>query len=279
MATIKEAEDCCTHLSFLEACGATLRTCPMEAHWVLLYPLQLLMGNIPPASLLTASPQLALPVREPPLTVPPPLASKLPSSPTGTKQQCCPSGEEATGPAALAKEPTCQRQKEGKPLAGLKENCWEALHWDTDLVQATRQMYIEAHHPAFSQEGPHNLSSLFQEMITSANLLGSEICKVQEVWAGQKDLRFTYWAMRGLPKCLLFFCLVSPSESPKVMGLKRIHHPDTLYCHAGLSYCPWCGMKGQNEGTVVNHLWTMHYRLGLVCSGCLHYSTTTSEAM
>ena len=72
MATIKEAKDCCTacvhalqeshregilnfeckaqekemhtHLSFLEACGAALRACPVEAHGVLLYPLQLLIG-------------------------------------------------------------------------------------------------------------------------------------------------------------------------------------------------------------------------------------------
>ena len=72
VATIKEVEDCCTdrvhalqqshregilkfkrealeqeehaHLSFLEACGAVLRACPIEAHRVLLYPLQLLMG-------------------------------------------------------------------------------------------------------------------------------------------------------------------------------------------------------------------------------------------
>ena len=46
-----------TYLSFLEACGAAMRACPVEAHGVLLYPLQLLMGNIPPASLLTAAPQ------------------------------------------------------------------------------------------------------------------------------------------------------------------------------------------------------------------------------
>ena len=96
VATIKEAEDWCTAwvqalqshredilkfehealekeehscLSFLEACGAALRACPIEAHRVLLYPLRFLMGNILPASQLTATPQLAPPVREPPLTV------------------------------------------------------------------------------------------------------------------------------------------------------------------------------------------------------------------
>ena len=140
-------------------------------------------------------------------------------------------------------------------------------------------MYFEVHCPTFDQEGSHDLSSLFQEMITSANLLGSKIYKVQEVWAGWRELRFAHHVMRGLAKGLQFFCLVSPSESAKVMGLKEIHHPDALCCHAGLSFCPWCRKGGQNEGAVVNHLWTMHCRLGLVCSMCLHYSTTTSEAM
>ena len=85
--------------------------------------------------------------------------------------------------------------------------------------------------------------------------------------------------MRGSPKGLHFFCLVSPSESPKVMGLKGIHHPDALCHHAGLLYCPWCGKEGQNEGTVINCLQTIHYRLGLVFTRCLCYSTTISEVM
>ena len=103
MATIKEMEDHCTvtvhdlqqshregilkfkhealekeehtHLSFLEACGATLRACPIEVHRVLLYPLQLLMGNILLASLLTAAPQQIPPARETPET---PLIAPLP---------------------------------------------------------------------------------------------------------------------------------------------------------------------------------------------------------
>ena len=68
ISTLEKEEH--THLLFLEAWWAALRACPIEAHEVLLYPLQFLMGNIPLASLLTATPQLAPPVREPPLTVP-----------------------------------------------------------------------------------------------------------------------------------------------------------------------------------------------------------------
>ena len=59
-----------THLSFLEACGAALRVCPIEAHGVLIYPLHLHMGNMSLASILTATLQQAPPTREPPLTAP-----------------------------------------------------------------------------------------------------------------------------------------------------------------------------------------------------------------
>ena len=72
---------------------------------------------------------------------------------------------------------------------------------------------------------------------------------------------------------------MSPLESPKVMGLQGIHHPKALHHHVGLSYCSWCRKEGQNEGTIVNHLLTMHYKLGLICSGCLHCPAITSEAI
>ena len=47
----------------------------------------------------------------------------------------------------------------------------------------------------------------------------------------------------------------------------------------GLTFCPWCGKEGQNEGTVANHLWHTHYLLGLICVCCLHYFMTSAKAM
>ena len=80
-------------------------------------------------------------------------------------------------------------------------------------------------------------------------------------------------------KGLKFFHHVSPSESPKVMGLTNIHHPDAL-CHSnGVTHCPWCGKEGQNEGMIINHLQTMHYKLGLVCEKCFCCPLVTSEAI
>ena len=63
------------------------------------------------------------------------------------------------------------------------------------------------------------------------------------------------------------------------MGFKRIHSPEALHQQVGLAFCPWCRKEGQNEGTVVNHLWMSHYHLGLICSQCLKYFTTSANTM
>ena len=115
-------------------------------------------------------------------------------------------------------------------------------------------------------------------MIMSVDLLDSKIYKIQEVWTGWKDLWYANDALKSLLKCVWFFFPISPSESPKLMGLKGIHHPDALHHFAGLTFWPWCGKEGQNEGTVVNHLRTTHYKLGLVWCRCLHFPPVTSEA-
>ena len=58
-----------------------------------------------------------------------------------------------------------------------------------------------------------------------------------------------------------------------------IYSPKALCRQAGLTFCLWCGKEGQNEGTVVNHLWMSHYHLGLVYSQCLKYFTTSTDTM
>ena len=68
-------------------------------------------------------------------------------------------------------------------------------------------------------------------------------------------------------------------ESPKVMGLKGIHDPKALKWFAGFTYCPWCRKDGQNEGTIVNHLRTVHYKLGLVCNLCFGCPTMMANTL
>ena len=105
-------------------------------------------------------------------------------------------------------------------------------------------------------------------MAASAELLGTSIYEIQASWPGPEELKQANYALRSLPKGLKFLHVVPSSESPKVMGLMGIHDPDALQHFSGVTHYPWCGKEGQNKGTVVNHLWMVHYRLGLVCNRC-----------
>ena len=116
-------------------------------------------------------------------------------------------------------------------------------------------------------------------MATSTNLLGTKIHEVQDSWGGKKDLQATTRAAMSFPKDIHFFMVVAPTESPKIMGPKGIHSPKALQWWSGLTFCPWCGKEGQDEGNIVHHLQTMHYHLGLICAHCLEYITTSSDAM
>ena len=59
-------------------------------------------------------------------------------------------------------------------------------------------------------------------MATSTELLGTSIYEIKAVWSGPDELRQANYALRSLPKGLNFFCVVSSSESPKVMELVGI---------------------------------------------------------
>ena len=116
-------------------------------------------------------------------------------------------------------------------------------------------------------------------MATTANLLGNEIQEVQEDWGNRRDLSAANLFSRSSSKDIHFFRIVVPTESPKIMGLAGIHLLKALQWQSSLTFCLWCGKEGQNEGTVVNHLQTMHYHLGLICAHCLDYFTTSADAM
>ena len=117
-----------------------------------MYPLQLLTGNVPLATILgmlATTLQPATVGRELMSTAFPPTVSEMPAPPTGTKQWCClsnqeattlrPEEEEAVGLDITPKEQFHQRQKEGWPLARLlKESHLEALGKDSKLFQVTR---------------------------------------------------------------------------------------------------------------------------------------------
>ena len=91
-------EEGCDCQAFMEACSATLQACPLKAHGVLMYTLQLLTGNVPLAAMLATTPHPATTGREPLPTASPPTVSRMLASQTGTKQQCQSSDQEAMMP-------------------------------------------------------------------------------------------------------------------------------------------------------------------------------------
>ena len=146
-------------------------------------------------------------------------------------------------------------------------------------MKEARKGYFKRHSYNLTAEHTCDLSEVFRQMAESTNLLGTTIHKIQVVWTGLDKLRQANYALRSLPKGLKFLHVVPPSESPKVMGLVGIHNPDALCHFNGLTHCPWCGKEGQNKGTVVNHLQTVHYRLGLVWDKCNNCPSTSLDTL
>ena len=116
-------------------------------------------------------------------------------------------------------------------------------------------------------------------MTETAGPLGFAIYEIKKARTEPDELWQANYVLRTLPKGLKFFRAVSPSESPKVMWLMGIHDPDMLHCFNKLAHCPWCRKEGQNNGTIINHLQTMHYKLGLVCEKCFGCLSITSEGI
>ena len=148
-----------------------------------------------------------------------------------------------------------------------------------DLVKEAREAFFSKYSYNLIDDGTCDLSKVFQEIVTNAELLGTSIHEIQASWMGLEELKQANYALRALPKGLKCLYVVPPSESPKVMGLMGIHNPHTLCHFSGITHCPWCGKEGQNEGTMVNNLQTVHYRLGLVCNRSLDCPSIMSDTL
>ena len=253
----KEGRD---HLSCLPTCGVALQDCLPDACRLLMYPSNYSWGTCPWATSWLF-----------PLVHLPPdrnLLLWIPARPPWWQPH----------PAQVGNNTihlTRQHSQHDQEMQGCLKSCpaWnkkvrhpsEVPEGRLALVWQTREDYFQVNCPHFDCETLQDLCSLFRDMIISANLLNSDIFKIQKVWTEQEDLQYANDAWKSLPKGLWFFHLVSPLELDMVMGLEGIQHPDSLGGIAGVTFCPWCGKEGQNEGTIVNHLWTTHYNLGLVC--------------
>ena len=181
--------------------------------------------------------------------------------------------------AMLGRPPSSKRREVPPWYRALKLSHAEAFSQDSDLVREARREFFLKHSSNFTTEGACNLSEIFKEMAVSADLLGTSIHEIQASWTGPNELKQANYALQSLPKGLKFLQAEPPSESPKVMGLVGIHELDALCHFSGMTHCPWCGKEGQNKGTMVNHLCTVYYRLGLVCNRCHDCPSITSNTL
>ena len=84
---------------------------------------------------------------------------------------------------------------------------------------------------------------------------------------------------KSLPRDIQFFQMVLQNASSNIMGLKGVHSPEALHQKGSCFFCPWCGKEGQKEGTIMNHLRTMDYHLGLVRALCVDFFLMSMDAM
>ena len=146
-------------------------------------------------------------------------------------------------------------------------------------MKEARGHYFTTHPWDWAHSNTDDLSEIFRELGQGAGLLGESIHKLQWSWDGPEEMKHGNYVLQSLPKGLKFLRAVSAKESPKVMGLKGIHDSDALQCFASYTYFPWCRKDGQNEGTIVNHLRMVHYRLGLICDQCYGCPTVMLDTL
>ena len=183
-------------------------------------------------------------------------------------------------PPASQEEPA--NPKRGKLInweASMKYSHLDAFSRDSGLVKEARVHYFTMHPWDWTRGNMDDLSDIFRGLAKCAGLLHECIFELQDSWRGPDHLKRANYILLALPKGLKFLRVVSTKESPKVMGLKGIHDPEALRHFAGFTYCPWCGKDIQNEGTIVNHLRTVHYKLGLVCDLCFGCPTTMADTL
>ena len=268
---------------FLSACQAALHTSPAELKGMLVASYHVLLQQAPTSHPFTLS-QRTSPVEEQSAPAAPPVPVPM-QSPRPKRQHPSPDPVESMPLGRTTSKTTLEGPPSSKwqqvPLCNkvLKPSCAEAFSWDSDLVKEARKEYFSKHSYNFVMEGTHDLLEVFKQMATSTKLLGTSIYEIQVSWTGPDELRQANYGLRSLPKGIKLLHVVPCSESPKVIGLMGIHNPDALCHFNGVTHCPWCGKEGQNEGTVVNHLWMVHYRLGLVRNKCNDGPSTTSNTL
>ena len=198
------------------------------------------------------------------------------------------SSTEAQGNTSMDEDfPITLQEESSKPKKGrtadwltcMESDCADAFSQDSNSIKEARAHYFTTHSWDWDHSNTEDLSDIFKELTQEAGLLGESIFEIQWSWKGPEHLQQANYIFQSQPKGLKFLRAVSAKESPKEMGLKGIHDPEALWHFSRYTYCPWCGKSGQNEGTIVNHLRTTHYKLGLICDRCFGCPTMMSDTL
>ena len=191
-AKVEEGQNC---QASMEAFRVVMQACLPETQGVLLYPLQLLTGDVPLTTILGMSATAQLQTvtdRGSELAPPNPSMSGIPVPLMGVKCQHPSSGqgvpalsqeeeEEIADTDDIPKEHPYKKWKDRRLVGkALKELQREAVSKESDMVKVARWAYHKAQHANFKQEGLYDLSSMFQQIATSTNLLGTKVHEVQE---------------------------------------------------------------------------------------------------
>ena len=275
-------EESKSQIDFLSACQAALQASPIELRGALVASYHLLMGQATTSHPFTLL-QGASPTEQPSAPAAP--SSLVPEqSPRPKRQHPSPDPVDdmpvgrTTSMATSEGSPSFQQQEVPSGYKVLKQSCSKAFSQDTNLVKETRKEYFKKHSPNFTTNGMHDLSEVFRHMAKTTKLLGSAIYEIQEVWKGPDKLQQANYAL-SLYRKASNSSKWYPQESPQSYGIGGHTDPDALHHFNGLTHCPWCGKEGQNEGTVINHLWMVHYRLGLVCHKCYNFPSISSDTL
>ena len=108
-------------------------------------------------------------------------------------------GEYASGwnhfEGTSGRTPSSKRQDIPPWYRALKLSCTKAFGQDSDLVKEARREFFSKHSYNFTTEGTCDLSQIFKQMATSADILGTSIQEIQASWTGPDELKQANYAL------------------------------------------------------------------------------------
>ena len=205
----------------------------------------------------------------------------------GAKWQCqsfvqgvfMPRQEETVKLDDTPEEPPYHRWKEQRSVARpLKENCQEVFSKESELVRMALQDYYNTHWPNYEMRVHMTFllpSGTWLPLLTSWALRAMRYMRCGP--ARKTSGPLTTWPKHP-PRTSASLGSCHPPNCPKSWAWGGSISLRT--CNGGVG-CPSVhGVEKKDRMRVQwYHLWTSHYHLGLVCSHCVEYFTTSTDTM